>query len=243
VSSLRGLSKWTPDYLADALGDTSLSVLVSDSGFFPRNDQGKSINERTMTVSQFMEKYRAWTPESHEYHYVKTLPISALPPQLASDLDVAYYVPLRTAFTDIWWGTGGTRSALHYDIGHNISVQLAGRKEWTVGDPWQYDYCHAPFSKNHPEFSSIDIDNPDLRKHPMFRHAKLATFMLEEGDVLYLPSWWWHRVVAFEPSISLRHIYKVTPRDWFVPAIGRNVTRRGVLRYCLRNTSWGRVAS
>lgn len=240
VNALRNLAKWTPDYLANALGDVSLRVLVSEDGFFPHDDEGNSLNEMIMRVSQFTEKYNAWTPETNQYHYVKMLPISALAPQLRLDLDISYYVPLRTAFTDIWWGTGGTRSLLHYDIGHNVSIQLAGRKEWVVGDPWQYDYCNAPFTKVYVYWSAIDVDNPDLTKYPKFRHAKLVKFMAEEGDLFYLPSWWWHRVVAFEPSISIRQIFKLNPRDLFVPAIYKNVHRRAHLRYCIKNTSWNR---
>jgi hypothetical protein len=224
VKALDGLAKWTPDYLADAIGNLPLTVLVSNDGFFPRNEKGKSIGGVTMPASQFHHGiFKTWTPGKNQFHYVKALPILRIAPHLAPEMDISRYVaPFRVSKPDVWWGTGGTRSFFHYDLGHNVSIQLAGRKEWIVADPWQYDYCYAPFIKDQSFYSAIDIDNPDFVKFPRFRKARLIKFVVEAGDFFYLPSCWWHRVVAFEPSISIRYFLRPRLKDVFAPAIYKN---------------------
>lgn len=40
----------------------------------------------------------------------------------------------------------------------------------------------------------VDPDNPDFEKFPLFKHASPIKVRVEQGDVLYLPSLWYHKV-------------------------------------------------
>lgn len=40
----------------------------------------------------------------------------------------------------------------------------------------------------------VDIEYPDYQRYPKFRHVKGLMAILGPGDVLYLPSCWWHEV-------------------------------------------------
>lgn len=44
------------------------------------------------------------------------------------------------------------------------------------------------------EWVSVDPMNPDLKKHPAFKRAKAFEIRVNEGDILYLPSLWYHHV-------------------------------------------------
>jgi peptidyl-lysine (3S)-dioxygenase / protease len=41
---------------------------------------------------------------------------------------------------------------------------------------------------------SVDPDFPDLKQYPLFEHANPIHVTLQKGDVLYLPSLWFHQV-------------------------------------------------
>jgi hypothetical protein len=54
------------------------------------------------------------------------------------------------------------------------------------------------------EFSQIQASNIDYVKYPKAKQAKVKIVKLEEGEVLYLPAYWWHEVVnGLENSISI----------------------------------------
>lgn len=43
-------------------------------------------------------------------------------------------------------------------------------------------------------FSRVNILNPDLKEHPLFEQVQACHVELNPGDVLYVPSHWWHFV-------------------------------------------------
>ena len=43
-------------------------------------------------------------------------------------------------------------------------------------------------------FSPVDFRSPDLRAHPGFAKAVPRVCEVNEGEVLFLPSFWWHAV-------------------------------------------------
>ena len=47
-----------------------------------------------------------------------------------------------------------------------------------------------------PNYSPVDLDNPDLTKYPNFAKVKVYPVKLNEGDCLYIPSYWWHKVTS-----------------------------------------------
>jgi len=49
----------------------------------------------------------------------------------------------------------------------------------------------------------VDFENPDLDKFPRFGNVTAYTITLSPGDVLYLPPFWYHRVIAEDVSISV----------------------------------------
>ena len=51
--------------------------------------------------------------------------------------------------------------------------------------------------------SAVDIENPDVEKFPNFKAAPIPyQCILGPGDVLYIPSKWWHHVRSLEFSVS-----------------------------------------
>ena len=63
----------------------------------------------------------------------------------------------------------------------------------------------------------IDPLNPDLKLHPLYCHAHRLEVTLEEGEVLYLPSLWFHHVQQEHGTIASEHDHKSQATVLFLP--------------------------
>ena len=60
-----------------------------------------------------------------------------------------------------------------------------------------------PFYSGVPNYSPVDAEQPDLSRFPRFRGAPLRRAVVEPGDLLYIPSLWWHQAHSLTTSISV----------------------------------------
>jgi hypothetical protein len=104
-------------------------------------------------------------------------------------------------------------TALHRDIPENIYVLVKGKKKIQLFSPITNMYPNHIFSK-HPNFSKIDLANPDYIKFPKLRVAKPLIAELNAGDTLYIPSMWWHYVKNETDAIALNFWWS---RGWQIP--------------------------
>jgi hypothetical protein len=70
---------------------------------------------------------------------------------------------------------------------------------------------HSVFS-GVPNYSPIDAEAPDLERYPRFRGAPLMSAELEPGDLLYIPSFWWHQAHSVDMSVSVNLWWVRGPR-------------------------------
>ncbi|WP_395605994.1 JmjC domain-containing protein [Pseudomonas sp. B16120] len=79
----------------------------------------------------------------------------------------------------------------HWDSRDVFAVQLKGRKRWVIYEP-TFD---APLYMHQSKYLE--------HKHPCPEKPYLD-FILEEGDILYIPRGWWHNVTPLgEPTVHL----------------------------------------
>jgi len=64
-----------------------------------------------------------------------------------------------------------------------------------------------PFPRIHPLWhkSQADFDQPDMSTFGRYTASNVQAYevVLEEGDILYIPPYYWHHVEALTPSVSL----------------------------------------
>jgi len=58
------------------------------------------------------------------------------------------------------------------------------------------------YERNHPSgrHSAVDWSEPDLDEFPAFRHATVNEIVLQAGDVLYLPTFWFHYIISLNTN-------------------------------------------
>lgn len=104
--------------------------------------------------------------------------------------------------SSLWIGNRGV-TATHYDLPQNIAVVVAGRRRFTLFPPEQLDNLYLGPLDNTlagQPISMVHLHEPDFGRFPRFRDALNAamTAVLEPGDVLYLPSMWFHNVESLD---------------------------------------------
>lgn len=60
-------------------------------------------------------------------------------------------------------------------------------------------YLYPRLSPNYRQ-SQVDFEHPDLSAFPEFKLVNSYEVVLEEGDLLYLPPFWFHRVESVGPK-------------------------------------------
>jgi len=102
------------------------------------------------------------------------------------------------------FGSRGTIAELHYDGSRNNILILQGQKRYILGHP---DQCinMELYPPDHPSarHSLIDWTDPEswLQGGKNFKNGMVNEVVLEAGDGMYLPTYWFHFIV----SLSLNY--------------------------------------
>ncbi len=118
----------------------------------------------------------------------------------------------------VWLSHAFVVAHAHFDRSHNFLTHVRGRKKLHLWGPSQTAllYPHrelhrpigSPSQESGPDATSpyynqqslVDFEFPDPLLFPDFPRAAATEVVLEEGDVLYIPPFWWHRVEALHDA-------------------------------------------
>lgn len=213
------MTRWTPEFFKEEFGEMKFQLNED-----PGQDAGYKGNEQGVeyTMARFIDRVMASTDEDPAPYFrnrvlydmfptlkadIQPLPEYFFPNWLPERYAVRYVTEVlnRGAAIELFiGGRGGSFPVLHYDGAgcHAFLMQLYGRKEYTVFPPDQEEFLYP--SPDRENLSSIrDIEHPDLEKFPLFEKAVPTKFYLEPGELLFVPSHWWHTVKILTPSITL----------------------------------------
>eukprot|EP01112_Ceratiomyxa_fruticulosa_P011645 TRINITY_DN3178_c0_g1_i1.p1 TRINITY_DN3178_c0_g1~~TRINITY_DN3178_c0_g1_i1.p1 ORF type:complete len:217 (+),score=50.42 TRINITY_DN3178_c0_g1_i1:681-1331(+) len=106
--------------------------------------------------------------------------------------------------SNLWIGAGGVTAHAHYDSFHNFFVQLYGKKKFLLSPPSQWESLQL-YPRLHPFYRQSQLNfssnsNSWLNDHP---RPQAYEVILSPGDLLYLPPYYFHHVIAVDLSISI----------------------------------------
>ncbi|XP_061176606.1 uncharacterized protein LOC133185401 [Saccostrea echinata] len=162
-------------------------------------------------------------------------------PELEEDLrdDLLFQGLLNRKHLNIWLSDGRTLGKLHFDQFDNLLCQISGKKQVILFDPHnnhQMYEGHIPeailsYSQTSNTFyrrnllestsmvmSPVDIQNPDYSRFPLFGETYPLNCTIEDGDILYMPSFWWHEVQSFPNKTAGRNL---AINFWYDPFLVR----------------------
>lgn len=131
-----------------------------------------------------------------------------------------------------WVNRKNNRTEFHYDTNAEnvITVQVKGRKEWVLVSPETPLPCY-PFTN----FTLLKSEDKLLRNKEYYK------FDLEEGDLLYVPPYWYHRAVAKEDvNININWTFTKRATSVLSREFRRDIERIRVLD-TFKNHKWSFV--
>ncbi|HEY4210267.1 MAG TPA: cupin-like domain-containing protein [Steroidobacteraceae bacterium] len=219
--------KWTPDYLKAMSGTRRVRIGLSTTGdYVAYADKLKIGTEPEVEFAKAIDGIFA-SDNVDQKSRVHQQPLDTWGP-LNEESTPIPYIRRKLIAKNIWMGSRGNVTKLHYDTEDNINVQIRGRKEIILYPSTQLDelYPRSPWEYM-ANFSRVDIEKPDLSRFPLFSRATAWRAVLEPGDFLYIPIYWWHQFYTLEASINVNF--------WWQARAGQALRRQGV-RY------WPRMA-
>ena len=208
-------------------------VCESNDHRFIYYDEKKAKNVKTfvaphkrtdMKFSDFYKKTKQWKPGKPRLYLQQALN-DCIGPKIVKDFlqfnwDWANGQQKRNKWGDLTSNLllvsqEGNITPTHYDEQENFLTQISGSKRAILFSPAHFQNLY-PFPYFHPcdRQSQVDLENPDFIRFPRAAEVHPVEAILNPGDVLYIPPYWWHQIesaIDGGPTISLTFWYKCGP--------------------------------
>jgi hypothetical protein len=208
--------RWTSAYLRERLADKQVTATRTPARRYrpdPTRGHYAPTDMQSMTFGAFLDHICDADSEDEASYYLHRQSLAQHLPELRDDVVVPSYVDgAALLLMSLWMGPAGSVTPIHHDFTDNLFVQVRGQKRVILYDPApDAAFYRMPFRAG-PTRSSWHIssvgssDSADLTAHPRFRDAKAFEAVMEVGDILLIPSFFWHEVHSLDsPSISLSY--------------------------------------
>jgi hypothetical protein len=193
--------RWTPEYFrryADDVapvtktGSEADEVLTSTLGeYLDYIEQNVELPPERRTVPRYLANF-ANLCNAH--------------PELLDMLEIPRFEQLLSGArrascvgAHLFIGLSGTATPFHCAMAPNWFVQVQGRKRWTFVHP-DYTPLMYPVIGGDAYFSGSLLEYPEPPReraavdYPLWCYCPRHEIVLEPGDVLYNPPWYWHRI-------------------------------------------------
>ncbi|KAJ7386176.1 hypothetical protein OS493_010569 [Desmophyllum pertusum] len=145
----------------------------------------------------------------------------------ADSVDKFAKTVFRQDTMQLWVGTRGNVTPLHYDRNHGLLVQILGDKQVVL---FSHEHTSSlyPFpsysEKSHLSrinFRNMENEAELLASFPKFCRAEPYRCVIHTGDILYTPPFWWHDVTSQDNCISVTLPWDLEPSDEIPPCMLR----------------------
>lgn len=202
------VKKWSPQYFADKYGDDRVNLI---------NDHiatDESVEEE-YSLREIIESFDSSNPK-----YCRFLPILDNHPELYEDFDTKWLADRmhKGGKVTLWGKKGdgaklrshlfigreGMKTEVHCALTNNFFINVHGRKKWYIFSPKYNQFIDSPVNWGPGVFGSeVDVNNRIDDSHPLWRYVDGYEFVMEPGDILYNPPFWWHRVSNESHNVSI----------------------------------------
>jgi hypothetical protein len=191
-------SKWSFDYLREVVGDSIVPVYSSSKA---RGNQHQHAPAKNISLREYLDLLNNGEKDLRLFFYNILNGAPALLKDFTyPEIGLKFFRRLPVLFA----GGKGAKVQMHYDIdlADLLLCHFGGRKHVLLIPPEQTKYLYkVPFSFS--ALHEIDLANPDLNRFPALKELDAQVTVLNHGDVLYIPSGFWHYIVYEEAGFSM----------------------------------------
>lgn len=211
--------KWANlSYLEENLV-TKLDIELSENS---ENLYGTNKHHNPIHAAEFFSRLKymnqsGGVPHDGKYPYIsldideKNIPVGPL----RDDINRIEFQSVSTGislFEDptkvlLWIGASNVSAIAHYDHAFNAFLMIRGSKRFIVASPGDTAgmYLHPAPGHSHRQSQLTNLDDIDYEKFPKARRLAFTEATLEEGDIIFLPPFWYHSVeTVLGPSVAIR---------------------------------------
>ena len=217
---------WSPNFFKEHYGNTKVVLF---NGSVKDIKSAKRSDTKLLDFKTFINLMQSGSKD-----YVRFLPILDENPELLNQINndwlSKYSNSKRKGLKrQLFIGGKNTSTSIHSAIGSNLFVQIHGRKEWYI-----YDTCYNPLIQPVVDKSIFFRSNVTAKKpDEIFKKAKGWHVVLQPGDILYNPPFFWHEVHNLDTSIgfgyrwfSLNEIIKSSLQQFILTITATNPSIR-----------------
>lgn len=206
---------WSPKWLAERYGEIPTTYLHSTPDEMMKGNWG-SVDGKFGDVLEAIDngdhtKYLRFSPLLHTHK------------ELLKSYDLKWLKKLRHKFSQgkklqLFVGPENSKTDWHCAIEYNLFTQIYGQKRWYMCSP-EYDPYFDPMNLGKAYFpSAFDPSNPDFERFPLSPLAVIMETTLEPGDILFIPTSWWHQVENKSASVAVAmrwfNFYRSIKTSW-----------------------------
>ena len=230
------VKKWNHSYLREKLGSKEITVAVTPNGLADAITDGKFVlpEERVMKMNDFLDVYSSDSVK--DSFYIQKQNSNMIEEFSELMVDIEFNIPWASeAFNknpdaiNFWMGSSKAVTSLHKDHYENIYCVVKGEKHFIlypptdrpfipyknysvaqfefVGSTWNIKDKMAVGSSSTVPWIMVDPLNPRYDLYPEFKNAFPITCSVKSGDILYLPSLWFHHVRQTNGTIAVNYWY------------------------------------
>lgn len=224
VGHWNACEKWSNDYLIKYCGNNIVNIFLYKKGFF--DDYKNFACEDGYVDENFQKtvKYKEYINDyigNDKYNSYLSQNFEKCFPEIIKDINYPVYFN-RKPFLQLFHGFSNknfsSTTPLHFDAVHNIFIQIRGRKKILLFPPSNYlSFYPAGVDDNRglQDFSKVDPNRLNLELFPKFPWEERIEVLLQPGEMLYIPPFWWHHVTAIDENISVSFWYALKIQDLF----------------------------
>ncbi|RYH13552.1 hypothetical protein EON65_35395 [archaeon] len=103
---------------------------------------------------------------------------------------------MKVGYEQIFVGRAGTGSPFHHAGVYNMFYQVHGKKQWWFIDPYDtfLGYPMSVAGKAANALMALWPHEYNKEAFPLFQYCPVYTAVLNPGDVLFNPPYWWHSI-------------------------------------------------
>ncbi len=202
TSEWKAMQLWTPEYFADHFGDAEVEVVIGRESD-PEHEYNFDRHKAQVAMREYIRMV-VEGGETNDFYMIAQNYLLGRPEfqELYGHLDsLDGYLDDASmrGRVRVWIGPKGVITRLHHDPNPVMMAQVYGHKQVKLISPFHLNNV----SDNGEFLCTLDLDHPDYNEFPRMRSVDIPEVTLEPGDLLFIPTGWWHWVKGLDVTISM----------------------------------------
>jgi len=193
----RCCQRWSLDFFESEYGDVIIPTFEDGDKLL---DSSNLFHKRRSVLELSLAEHIAKIRSGSATYINNSSRLFTARPALLDDLEFSRIqqlfspsVDLSAATSQLFFGGKNTGTAMHCAWNANAFFNIKGRKRWMLVDP-VYSVYLKPVPSTNGLFAITPFDAFSSSEDNPITRLPRYDVVLEEGDFLFNPYWWWHAV-------------------------------------------------